>query len=139
MTVDKRNGIENIVWRKLDRVDKRERLKEAMATTKGEKTFTSPKTTGHAMEHISRRHMRPVQGTSYFLSKDKTYIFALVEETMKRPDITTRHNRKRNRGVKKKTFARQVGVHGITHAPCYSVTVIYSIRNDTIISAFPTM
>ena len=57
----------------------------------------------------------------------------VIHDKSTRPDITTRHNRKRNRGVKKKTFATQVGVHGITHAPCYSVTVTYSIRNDTII------
>ena len=98
------------------------------------------RTLDHVMQHIAKRHMQPQQcGRSYFLSSDTEYIRALVEETMHRPDFISRHKIKRDRGVKKKTFEMQVGVHGITQAPCYSVTLIFHVEDDVIITAFPTV
>lgn len=117
-------------------------LMTMMTTTKEKKRKerTSERTMGRVMEHIAHRHMQPCQnqGSSYFLSKDKQYLCSLVEQTMKRPDFTCRHRTKREREVRKKRFSTQIGVHGITEAPCYTVTVIYGIKNDVIITAFPT-
>ena len=93
------------------------------------------------MKHIVERHMKPLKskGKSYFLSRNKEYICALVTETMERPDVILQHKNRRDRGVKKKTFLHQVGVHGINkEAPCFTVTVIFNIE-EQIITAFPTL
>ena len=79
------------------------------------------------MEHIMQRHVQPLQyrGNSFFLSTNKQYIRAMVTQTMKNPDVVLPHKYNKNRAVKKKTFSKQVGVHGIFKAPCYCVTVIF--------------
>ena len=93
------------------------------------------------MEHILQRHMKPLKfkRKSYFLSRNKQYICVLVRETMTRPDVILQHNNRRDRGVKKKTFLEQIGVHGITKAPCFSVTIIFNIKEQKVITAFPTL
>ena len=99
------------------------------------------RTLDQVMQHIAKWHMQPIQqcGRSYFLSSDPEHIRALVEETMNRPDFISRHKIKRDRGVKKKAFEMQVGVHGISQAPCYNVTVIFHVQDNVIVTAFPTV
>ena len=63
----------------------------------------------------------------------------MVTETMKEPDTILRHKNNKNRVVKKKNILKQVGIYGITKAPCCTVTVICNIKDNKIITAFPTM
>lgn len=92
------------------------------------------------MQHIER-HMPPSQwtGKSFFISNEIHNVYALIKETMDRPDKIFPHRSKRNREVKQKRFTKQVGVHGISQDACYSVTVIIDVTNGEIISAFPTI
>ena len=115
------------------------------ASTAVKKQLTSERTMEqmeYFMEHIMQRHVQPLRlqyrENSFFLSTDKQYIFALVTETMKNPDVVLQHRKNKDRAVKKKTFLKQVGVHG-TKAPCYCVTVIFNIEDNKIITAFPTL
>ena len=93
------------------------------------------------LQHIASRHVNPVQGNqkSYFLGSDLKKIEELVKETIENPDVVKRHRTRRDRGIKKRKWQTVLGVHGITGAPCYSVTVIYSVQNQEIITAFPTL
>ena len=93
------------------------------------------------LEHIVGRHCQPLQrnGKSYFLSSDLKRINELIKETIENPDVIQRHRTRRDRGVKKKIFETVVGVHGITCEPCYSVTVIFNLQDEEIITAFPTI
>ena len=92
------------------------------------------------MEHIFQKHMLPTarQGASYFLSRDRQTVRGMVTETLETPDEVTPHRSRRDRTVLKKTFPTQVGVHGITNAACYSVTVIVYTQSNILITGFPT-
>ena len=92
------------------------------------------------MEHIFQEHMLPTarQGASYFLSRDRQTVRGMVTETLETPDEVTPHRSKRDRTVLKKTFPTQVGVHGITKAACYSVTVIVYTQSNILTTGFPT-
>ena len=113
------------------------------ASTAVEKQLTSERMEEmeYFIEHIMQRHVQPLQykGNSFFLSTDKQNIRAMVTQTMKNPDVVLPHKYNKYRAVKKKTFSKQVGVHGISKAPCYCVTVIFNIEENKIITAFPTM
>lgn len=117
------------------------RTKAMIAFREGKEEFMSEGRMDRFMEHVAQRHMLPMQfqRNSYFLSTDREYVYAIVKETMETPDTILPHKYKRYRGVKKKRFLTQVGVHGISGAPCYCVTVIFGATNNEIISAFPTM
>ena len=94
-----------------------------------------------ALEHIVARHCQPLRrnGKSYFLTTDLKRINELIKETIEKPDVIQRHRTRRDRLVKRKVFETLVGVHGITCAPCYKVTVIVNLQDEEIITAFPTM
>ena len=92
------------------------------------------------MEHIFQEHMLPTarQGASYFLSRDRQTVRGMVTETLETPDEVTPHRSRRDRTVLKKTFPTQVGVHCITNAACYSVTLIVYTQSNILITGFPT-
>ena len=92
------------------------------------------------MEHIFQDHMLPTarEGASYFLSRDRQTVRGMVTETLETPGEVTPHKSRRDRTVLKKTFSTQVGVHGITKAACYSVTVIVYAQSSILITGFPT-
>ena len=93
------------------------------------------------LQHIASRHVIPVEGNekSVFLTSDFKRIGELIQETIENPDVVKRHRKRRERGVKQKKFPTVIGVHGVTGKPCYSVTVIFRLQNDEIITAFPTV
>ena len=119
----------------------RKERKRTTATTTTEIAITKRKKMEHVMEHIAQNHMLPMQcqGKSYFLSSDRKYVLAMVKDTTERPDTILPHKYRKDREVRKKKFPLQVGVHGITKVACYCVTVIFSVTNNEIISAFPTV
>ena len=83
---------------------------------------------------------RHLPGKSYFISDDVSYVFeTLVKDTMNRPDRSSQHREHGKRGVRQKTFSVQVGIHGRWKVPCYTVTVIYDLKNNQLITAFPTV
>ena len=92
------------------------------------------------MEKIIQKHMLPTarEGASYFLSRDRQTVRGMVTETLKTPDEVKPHRSRRDRTVLKKTFPTQVGVHGITKAACYSVTVVVYTHSNILITGFPT-
>ena len=91
------------------------------------------------MEHIFQDHMLPTarQGASYFLSRDRQTVRGMVTETHETGEVTP-HKSGSDRTVLKKKFPTQVGVHGITNAACYSVTVIVDTQSNILITGFPT-
>lgn len=94
------------------------------------------------MEHIMRYHTKSQvknSGKSYFLSSDASYIYSTVKQTLETPDVISLHRKIADRRVYKKKFSTQVGVHGTSHAPCHCVTVVFDIRKNKIITAFPTI
>ena len=96
----------------------------------------------NVLEHISENHMKGshLPRKSYFISDDVSYVFqTFVQDTMNRPDKSFQHRKHRKRGVRQKTFSVQVGIHGRLKVPCHTVTVIYDIKNNDIITAFPTI
>ncbi|KAL9977329.1 hypothetical protein ACROYT_G014719 [Oculina patagonica] len=93
------------------------------------------------IEHIIERHVLPAQkGTSYFLTSDVQEIFAIIMEAYRRPNKRFPHRTKRDHFVFQKKFTpQQLGVHGISQAPCYSVTGIFNGKRNVIITAYPTV
>lgn len=92
------------------------------------------------MEHIINRHILPVgKGKSYFLSHDVTHISNMIQQTVTNPDKMDPHKRVVGRKVHKKIFPVQIGVHGYSAKPCYSITAIIDITNNQIVTAFPTL
>lgn len=92
------------------------------------------------MEHIKIRHMLPWrQGNSVFISNDRNYVWAIVQEAFQNPDVIKTHRTKKVRRVCKKTFGFPVGIHGFSRALCFSVVVIYDIEDNQIITAFPSV
>lgn len=93
------------------------------------------------MEHIFQEHMLPTarQGASYFLSRNRQTVRGMVTETYETGEVTPHNCKSRSdRTVLKKKFPTQVGVHGITNAACYSVTVIVDTQSNILITGFPT-
>ena len=93
------------------------------------------------VDHIFQEHMLPTarEGASYFLSRDRQTVRRMVTETLETPDEITPHNSDGDKQVLKKTFfPTQVGVHGITKAACYSVTVVVNTQRNRLITGFPT-
>ena len=72
-------------------------------------------------------------------SSDASYIYSTVKQTLETPDVVSLHKKIADRRVYKKTFSMQVGVHGTSHTACHCVTVIFDIRKNKIITAFPTV
>lgn len=96
----------------------------------------------NVLPHIAENHMKAshLPGKSYFISDDMSYVFeTFIQETMNRPDNSFQHRKQRKRGVRQKTFSAQVGIHGRWKVPCYTVTVIYDLENNQVITAFPTI
>ena len=90
------------------------------------------------MEKIVKRHMLPApKNSSYFLTANVQEIYAIIKKAHKRPHKRFPHRSKRNRFVFKKKFKEQLGVHGISKAPCYYLTGIFNITTNTIITAYP--
>lgn len=93
-----------------------------------------------SMDHIERNHMlHGKQGKSVFLSTNRCDVWALIQETLTNPDTTSLHRSKKERLVYKKNFATPVGVDGLTGTWCYFVTIIYDMRDNFIITAFPSV
>ena len=96
--------------------------------------------TTEAKDHIKKNHMSPTkQGKSYFLSSEETFVWRLIQVTCNFPDISMSHRSDANRHVLKKKFNVPVGIHGKTGRVCLSVTVIYDIEEQRIVTAFPTV
>ena len=90
--------------------------------------------------HIKNTHMFPgKQGKSCFLSSDETVVWKMVQDTSSHPDISTPHKSDGNRGVLQKHFPSPVGIHGRNGSSCFSVTVIYDVADQRIVTAFPTI
>ena len=96
----------------------------------------------NVLQHISENHMksRHLPGKSYFMSDDMSYVFeTFIQDTMNKPDKSFQHKKHRKRGVRQKTFSAQVGIHGRWKVPCYTLTVIYDLKSNQVITAFPTI
>ena len=90
--------------------------------------------------HVKKNHILPVkQGKSYFLSSEEFTVWRLVQEACNRPDTVTPHRSDVNRYVLKKRFNAPVGIHGKTGSPCECLTVIYDIKDQRVVTAFPSM
>ena len=86
------------------------------------------------------KHMLPWrQGKSVFILNDRSYVWTIVQETFKNPDVVKKHRTNKERRVCKKKFGFPVGIHGFSRALCFSVVVIYDIRDNGIITAFPSL
>ena len=91
-------------------------------------------------KHVKKNHMLPVkQGKSYFLSSEEAPVWRLVQEACNCPDTVTPHLSDANRYVLKKRFNAPVGIHGKTASPCLCLTVIYDIKDERVVTAFPSM
>ena len=91
-------------------------------------------------QHVKKNHMLPVkQGKSYFLSSEEASVWRLVQEACNCPDTVTPHRCDVNRYVLKKRFNAPVGIHGKTALFCVCLTVIYDIKDDRVVTAFPSM
>lgn len=74
------------------------------------------------------------------MSDDMSYVFeTFIQDTMNKPDKSFQHKKHRKRGVRQKTFSAQVGIHGRWKVPCYTLTVIYDLKSNQVITAFPTI
>ena len=92
------------------------------------------------MEHIIKRHIRPVKsGKSYFLSQDAKYVSYLVTRTISNPDQILTYRGDKSKEVMKKIFPFQIGVHGCNGKPCYSITAVVDTMNNHVITAYPTL
>ena len=93
------------------------------------------------MEHIPQSHMLLMQclGKSYFFFTDVQYVLAIVKDTTGRTDTIMPHKCIRDRQVRQKKCEMQVGVHGITNVACYCVTIVFNVKNNEEITAFPTV
>ena len=90
--------------------------------------------------HVKKNHMLPAkQGKSYFLSPEESTVWRLVQETCNCPDTVTPHRYDGNRSVLKKNFNALVGINGKTGSPCECLTVIYDIKDDRVVTAFPSV
>ena len=91
-------------------------------------------------KHVKTNHMLPVkQGKSYFLSPEEASVWRLIEEACNCPDSVTPHRSDVNRYVLKKRFNAPVGTHGETGLPCVCLIVILGIKDQTVVTAFPSM
>ena len=88
--------------------------------------------------HVKKNHMLPVkQGKSYFLSSEEASVWRLVQEACNCPDAVTPHRSDVNKYVLKKRFNAPVGINGKTGLPCVCLTVIYDIKDQRVVTAFP--
>ena len=91
-------------------------------------------------KHVKKNHMLPAkQGKSYFLPSEEAFVWRLVRQACHSPNTVTPHRSCANRFVLKKKFSAPVGIHGKTGSPCVSVTVIYDIREQRVVTAFPSL
>ena len=91
-------------------------------------------------KHVKKNHMLPAkQGKSYFLPSEEAFVWRLVQEVCNCPDIVTPHRSHSNRVVLKKKFNAPVGIHGETGSPCVCVIVIYDIKKQGVVTAFPSI
>jgi len=91
-------------------------------------------------KHVKENHILPTkQGKSYFLSSEEAFVWSLVQQACHCPDTVTPHRSHANRFVLQKTFKAPVGIHGKTGSPCVCVTVIYDIREQRVVTAFPSL
>jgi len=91
-------------------------------------------------KHVKKNHMHPAkQGKSYFLSSDEAFVWSLVQQACNCPDTVTPHRSHANRFALRKKFNAPVGHHGKTCSPCVCVTVIYDIREQRVVTAFPSL
>ena len=90
-------------------------------------------------KHLKTNHMLPVkQGKSSFLSSEEASVWRLVQEACSCPDTVTPHRSDANRYVLKKKFNATVGIHGKTGLPCVCLIVILDIKDQRIVTAFPS-
>ena len=91
-------------------------------------------------KHVKKNHMLPAKmGKSYFLSSEEAFVWSLVQQACNCPDTVVLHRSRANRFVLKKNFNAPVGIHGKTGSPCVCVTVIYDIREQRVVTAFPSL
>ena len=91
-------------------------------------------------KHVKKNHMLPAkQGKSYFLPSEEAFVWRLVRQACHSPDTVTPHRSRASRFVLKKKFNAPVGIHGKTGSPCVFVTVIYDVREQRIVTAFPSL
>ena len=91
-------------------------------------------------KHVKKNHIPPVkQGKSYFLSSEEASVWRLVQEACNCPDTVTPHHSDANRYVLKRRFNARVGTHGKNASPCLCVTVIYDIKDERVVTAFPSV
>ena len=91
-------------------------------------------------KHVKKNHMLPAkQGKSYFLPSEEAFVWSLVQQACHCPNTVTPHRSCANRFVLKKKFSAPVGIHGKTGSPCVCVTVIYDIREQRVVTAFPSL
>jgi len=91
--------------------------------------------------HVKENHMLPAkQGKSYFLSSDEAFVWNLVQQACNYPDTVTPHRDSlANKFVLKKKFNAPVGIHGETGLPCVHVIVIFDVREQRVVNAFPSL
>lgn len=90
-------------------------------------------------KHIIENHMLPPnQGKSYFLCAEQT-VWSLIKEAFNDPDVLIQHRLNNKRYVLKKKFSAPIGIHGKTEGLCSCVAVICDIKEQRIVTAFPTM
>lgn len=93
-----------------------------------------------SMDHIIKNHMfEGKQGKSVFLATNRGDVWTLIQDTLINPVVIRTHRSHQDRRVYKKKFDTPVGVRGLSGTWCYFVTVIYDIRNNHIVTAFPCM
>jgi len=91
-------------------------------------------------KHVKKNHMLPVTlGKSYFLPSEESSVWRLVQVACNCPDVVTPHRSDVNRYVLKKNFNAPVGIHGKTGSPCVCLIVIYDIKDQRVVTVFPSM
>ena len=78
------------------------------------------------------------RGKSLFTVGEQS-AWTLIHDTVNNPDTTCQHRSENDKKVCKKIFDIPVGIHGRTQAVCYSITVIYDMRSNNVVTAYPTV
>ena len=91
------------------------------------------------VKHIKQNHMPPGKGGKSLFTVREPNVWTLIQDVVNNPDMISPHRSDIEKMVYRKKFATPVGVHGQTRKNCYCITVIYNMRDNIIVTAYPTM
>ena len=73
------------------------------------------------------------------MSRDIKYLKNTTLQTLANSGQRRRHHDNRRKSVLLKRYPEQIGIHGSTGRPCYTIVVILMNINNQIITAYPSL